>query len=173
LAALPDNAWLQQQEADESKNNATAQLAVVKKNAADALALKLVAVKADAAIKSARIAKLDARLAYLNKKLSTNTGNRQRITARVAKVERRMKYIAKKRQIVVATLKRLALRQEKAAEAAKKAEEEAETTSEDTIIAIEKEQQEAAAAIKKAKADDLVLEKQEKVQKVEYEKSDK
>jgi len=100
LAALPDNAWLQQQEADENKNNATAQLAVVKKNASDALALKLVVVKANAALKSARIAKLDARLAFLNKKLSTNTGNRNRILARVAKVKRRMKYWAKKRQIV-------------------------------------------------------------------------
>jgi hypothetical protein len=163
LAALPDNAWLQQQVIDEAQNNATAQLAVVKRSAAVALALKLTVVKADAALKSARIAKLDARLAYLIKKLSTNTGNRKRITARLAKVERRKNYIAKKRQIVVATLKRLALRQEKAAEAAKKAEEEAETTSEDTIIAIEKEQEEAAAAVVKAKADDLVLEKQEKI----------
>lgn len=173
MAALPDNAWLQQQEADENQNNATAQLAVVKKNASDALALKLVVVKANAALKSARIAKLDARLAFLNKKLSTNTGNRNRILRRVAKVKRRMKYWAKKRQIVQATLKRLALRQAKAAEAAKKAEEEAETTSEDTIIAIEKEQVEAAAAIEKAKADDVILEKQEKIQTVEFEKSDK
>ena len=111
MAALPDNAWLQQQEADEAQNNATAQLAVVKKNAADALALKLTAVKATAALKSARIAKLDARLVYLNKLLSTNSGNRERIMARVAKVERRKNYIAKKRQIVVASIKRLALRQ--------------------------------------------------------------
>lgn len=173
MAALPDNAWLQQQEADESQNNATAQLAVVKKNASDALALKLVVVKANAALKSARIAKLDARLAFLYKKLSTNTGNRNRILARVAKVKRRMKYWAKKRQIVQARIKRLALRQAKAAEAAKKALEEAETTSEDTIIAIEKEQVEAAAAIEKAKADDVILEKQEKIQTVEFEKSDK
>lgn len=163
MAALPDNAWLQQQEADENQNNATAQLAVVKKNASDALALKLVVVKANAALKSARIAKLEARLAYLKKKLSTNTGNRWRIRRRVAKVMRRMKYWAKKRQIVLSRLKRLALRQEKARLAAKKAEEEAETTSEDTIIAIEKEQIEAAAAIVVAKADDVILEKQEKI----------
>lgn len=171
MAALPSNAWLQQQEADVTQNNATAQLAVVKRSAATALAMRLTVVRADAALKNARIAKLQARLTYVGLKLQTNNANRERITKNMAGVQRRMNYLLKKRQIVMATLKRLTLRMQKAAEAAQKAEEEAETTSEDTIIAIEVEQKEAATAIEKAKADDTVLEKQEKVKKVEYEKS--
>jgi hypothetical protein len=56
------NAWLRKQEDDEDNNNPAAKIAVLKRNAAAAMGARVAAIKANAEIKNARIAKIRARL---------------------------------------------------------------------------------------------------------------